>query len=150
MTTTVEWARLHHGDEQDETLSLGWHLWARPASFPPEFGPGFRYLVTSDDGQVRTTNTLAEVQDVLDFTDVESVSAAYTVARRRFGRGLGVRMSREEWLAEPYNVERAATGRLFVAWTYQPRRVGPVEVGDFRGTFTGWKRLDPPLEIPDA
>jgi hypothetical protein len=149
MTTMVEWARLHHGDWQTSEFSLGWHLWARRSTFPPEFGPGFRYLVTSDDHGVRTTDMLAEVQDVLDFTDVDSVSAAYTAAQRKFGHGLGVGMNQEEWLAEPYNVERAATGRLFVAWSYQPRRIGAVDVGNFSGTFTGWKRLDPPLEVRD-
>lgn len=149
MGAMVEWSRLHSYWGVDGPslgvpgeLHAGWHLWGAMSHFPRVFGPGFRYLITTEDADgARTTNTLAVVSAHLRFTRVTSLGDAYAEGVARFGPQWGVGMSLGEWLSEPYNVERTDR-RLFTAWTYHVRSVRAVDgVGDYNATFTGWKRL---------
>lgn len=129
---------------ESEDVSVGWHLWGGRSTFPTEFGPGFRYLITreADDKKSRTTDTLAVVRDFLPFTDVVSLADAYSRAVDRFGPELGAGVSADAWYSNKYNRDHALRGRLFAAWTYYQLAVAtPVEVGSFESTFTGWQRL---------
>lgn len=128
---------------ESEDLSVGWHLWGGKSTFPTEFGPGFRYLITTEaDDKSRTTDMLAVVRDFLPFCDVVSVADAYARAVARFGPELGAGVTPDDWYSNLYNQEHAARGRLFTAWTYHRLPVTPpITVGSFEATFTGWQRL---------